>query len=204
MWFAALPAGVGIMLIASPMTRLLFERGAFSADDAARAAGMIACYASGVWAYAMAPVLVRGFFAAGDRTTPARLGLVAVSLNLVLNLALIWPLAEAGLAVATSLAAAVQVVLLASTFSRTVSPIDWHALAPAALKTVFATGAMIVAVLAVGQFAPAPLRASNLESAVQLTFTIGSGAVAYLATAWLLGAEELRLLLGRTQPAINS
>ena len=157
---------------------------------------MIACYASGVWAYAMVPVLVRGFFAAGDRTTPARLGLVAVSLNLALNLTLVWPLAEArpGGGYVAGRGGAGRAA--GRTFSRTVSPIDWHALAPAALKTVFATGAMIVAVLAVGQFAPAPLRASNLESAVQLTLTIGSGAVAYLATAWLLGMDELRLSAG--------
>ncbi len=78
-WFTALPAGVGIMLVAEPLARVLFEHGEFTAADAARSARMIACYASGVWAYCAIPVLVRGFYAVGDRTTPAKLGVIAVA-----------------------------------------------------------------------------------------------------------------------------
>ena len=198
-WFTALPAGIGIMLVAQPMTQVLFQRGAFTPDDAARAARMIACYAAGAWAYCALPVLVRGFYAVGDRTTPAKLGLVAVGLNVVLNLTLIWPLAEIGLAVATAIAASVQVVLLATTFSRTASRLAWNELARSLVQGAAATAAMTVAVVAVGPWFSAAEGLTRTQQSLQLLLTIGLGAGVYLITAWLLGMRELGILLSRPQ-----
>ncbi|MBI3836759.1 MAG: murein biosynthesis integral membrane protein MurJ [Planctomycetia bacterium] len=196
-WFTALPAGVGIILVAQPLTRLLFERGEFTADDAARAARMIACYASGVWAYSAIPVLVRGYYAVGNRATPARLGLIAVGVNLALNLALIWPLAEIGLAVATSIAAGVQVVLLAATFSRDTTQLAWRELGATLTKSAIAVVAMTLAVAGVEHFYPARLEPNRMQQAIHVSLFIGTGAAVYLSTAWLLGMNELRLLLVR-------
>lgn len=194
-WFAALPAGIGIMLVAGPLVRLLFERGEFTAEDAARAARMIACYASGVWAYCAIPLLVRGYYALGDRVTPARLGLVAVAINFVLNLTLIWPLAEQGLAIATSVAAGVQVALLAVTLSRVGSPLAWNDLAVTLASSTIAVVAMMVAVVSV-QWA-LPVAVGRTALAVHVSLTITAGVFVYLAVAWLLGMRELRLLLTR-------
>jgi len=93
-WFTALPAGVGIILVAHPLVKLLFERGEFTADDTARAARTIACYGQrrvGLLRAAGAGAgLLRGRQSRGAR----EIGLVAVALNFVLNVTLIWPLAE--------------------------------------------------------------------------------------------------------------
>ena len=191
--FTALPAGVGVMLVAEPATRVLFERGAFTAHDAQRAAAMIACYASGVWAYCAIPVLVRGFYAVGHAATPAKLGLVAVGVNLALNLMLIWPLAERGLAVSTAVAAAVQMALLAATFSRAVHPLPWRVLGGTLAKCGVATLVMGAAVWAVRHLIPADGDRASLT--VQLIAAIGAGAMAYLAAARVLRMPELGLLL---------
>ena len=63
-------------------------------------------------------MLVRGFYALNDRVTPVRIAVWSVGVNLVLNVTLIWPMAEAGLAVSTSVAAVVQAILLVAIFSR--------------------------------------------------------------------------------------
>jgi putative peptidoglycan lipid II flippase len=188
--FLAIPAGVGIMLVADPVTRVLFERGEFTAADAGRAARMIAAYASGVSAYCAIPVLVRGFYAMGNRLAPARLGAVAVAVNLVLNLLLVWPLAELGLATSTAIAAAVQVVMLALTFSRNCSPLAWRELATTLAKSAIAATAMAAVVLFVQHHPGSP-------RSLQLVLAIGAGAAVYLAAAWLLGMPELRLLVSR-------
>ena len=198
-WFTALPAGLGILLLAQPITRVLFERGEFTAEDATRAARMIACYASGVWAYSAIPVLVRGYYAAGDRMSPARFGLVAVALNLALNLTLIWPLAELGLALSTSIAAGVQVFLLTVSFSRTGSRLDWSELATTMAKSTVASLVMSLAVVWVQSNWSADLPTSRSAEAFSLALSISTGALIYTATAWLLGMHELRLLLGRPQ-----
>ena len=185
------------MLVAEPLVRVLFERGAFTADDSVRASRMISTYAAGVWAYCAIPVLVRGYYAIGNRAAPATLGSAAVALNLTLNLALIWPLAEVGLAVSTAVAAMVQVAALAVLFGRDAVRLAWRELAATALRTLLASGVMTAVVMAVQSWHPLAENASRGAIAVQLVLAILAGAAAYLLTAWVAGAREIALLARR-------
>jgi putative peptidoglycan lipid II flippase len=191
----ALPAGIGLVLVAEPATRLLFERGAFTALDAQRAATMIGWYSSAAWAYCALPVLVRGYYAMEHRATPARIGVVALGVNLALTLGLIWPLGERGLAISTAAAASVQAILLAAVFSRTGTRLAWRELSATIGKGALATGAMALTVMLLGYFTPEHL--SRSQSAVWLVLAICSGATAYVAAAWVLRMGELRILLRR-------
>ena len=100
-----LPASAGLVLLANPLTALLFQHGAFDAEDARQTANMISAYGTAVWAYCGLLIVHRGYYAVGDRKTPLYVGLAAVVLNLVLNLTLIWFLGGQGLAIATAVAA---------------------------------------------------------------------------------------------------
>lgn len=193
--FFGVPAGAGLMLLAEPLARLLFERGEFTADDAARVARMIACYGVGVWAFCAAPVVVRGYYALGDQRTPLRAGLAAMAANLLFNLALLWPLAEAGLALSTSLAAMLQVGLLLVWFSRQRSPIAWRDLAGAALNAVLATSAMLAAGLAT-RWAIGP-GDEGWRRLAEVLGPLASGGGAFFLAAWLLKAPEPGWLLRR-------
>jgi putative peptidoglycan lipid II flippase len=197
-WFTALPAGVGMMLLAEPIMRLLFVRGAFTDHDAQRAAAMIVCYASAAWAYCALPVLARGFYAVGDRRIPVRVGMVAVGIDLLATLFLIWPLAERGLAVSTALAASVQVVLLAALYSRTGSPLLWPQLRVTLAKGTVATLVMTLAVVLCGRVLSAADDPSHLQQAVNLAVAIAMGVAVYFTVAWLLGMQELAIF-GRSQ-----
>lgn len=192
--FLSVPAAAGLVLISEPLARLLFERGSFTADDTARAARVIACYAAGVWAYCATPVVVRGFYALGDRGTPVRIGCVAVGVNLALNLALVWPMAEAGLATATSMAAVVQASLLVVLFSSRKSRLDWGPLGRTAARSLVATLAM--GLVAAGLLSVLASDGGLVRQALRVLGPAGAGAVVYLAVYRLLGGEELALLWG--------
>ncbi len=194
-WFTALPAGVGIVLLAEPLVRVLFQHGAFTADDTRRAAAMIACYASAAWAYCALPLLVRGFYAIGERGTPARIGVVAVGINLAATAALLWPLGERALAISTAVAASLQVALLGAAFSRVAGPLPWRTLARTAGQGVVATAAMAAIVLLIERLIP-EAAASLAEQVFALILAIGGGLVAYLTAARLLRMRELELLFG--------
>ncbi len=197
--FMALPASVGLMLVADPLVRALLQHGEFTSDDAARAARMIACYAGGVWAYCAIPVLVRGYYAAGNRTAPAKLGIVAVGVNLALNIVLIWPLAERGLAVATAVAASTQAALLAFALPLGAGRLAWRDLLTTFCKSGIATVLMAAVVIGVDRAFAASADASRMHSAGQAVLMIAAGVVVYLATARLLGMRELSLLFTRPQ-----
>ena len=190
-----IPASVGLMLLAEPLVRLIFQTGQFGPEDTRRAAGMVFCYATGVWAYCALPVVVRGFYSLSDRMTPVRIGLAAVALNLVLNLTLIWPLAERGLAVATAASAAVQVCVLVVVFSRRRAPLAWRAFGKTLVRTALATIVMTVVGLFVLWLLPqeASLTRILLRVAVPV---IACGAV-YCGVYWLVGGREIGMLLGR-------
>lgn len=194
--FLGIPAGVGLVLLAEPLARLLYERREFTSEDTVRTARVIWSYALGVWAYCALPVLVRGYYALGDRLTPVRVGVMVVAVNFCLNLILIWPLAEAGLAVATSIGASLQVVVLAVVFSRQNVPIRWRAMTATVLRTLVATSAM-----AAGCYGSAwlLLPGSGLVAGLlDVVVPFGIAVIAFLATARLLRAPELSLLVSRS------
>jgi putative peptidoglycan lipid II flippase len=194
----AVPAGIGLAVLAEPLVRLLFEHGHFTADDTARAARITACYAMGVWAYCASHVLVRGFYALGDAITPVKIAAGMVGLNLTLNLLLIWPLQEAGFAVATSISATVQVLLLLRTFSRRAARLDWHALGTTATRTTVATLLLAAAAYGTaGLMAPAAGLGHKLAGVL---VPLGAGGVAFCAAYWLLGGRELAMLWGGQMP----
>ena len=100
-----LPCAVGLAVLSLPIMQVLFERGAFSAADAQATADVLAAYALGLPAYVLVKVLVPGFFARRDTKTPVKIAVVCLVANIVFVLALLWPLAQVGIALATALAA---------------------------------------------------------------------------------------------------
>ncbi|NIL97953.1 MAG: murein biosynthesis integral membrane protein MurJ [Planctomycetales bacterium] len=193
--FLAVPAAAGLFLLAEPVARLLFQRGEFLPEDTLRTARMIRCYALGVWAYCALPVLVRGFYAQQDPHTPLRIGLGVVSCNFLLNLVLIWPLAEAGLAVSTAVAAALQVGWLAVAFARKSGHLDWWEMSGTLLRSIVATAAMYGAGLAVLGSLPDDGGLTHQMVAVLAPLIVCLAV--YLAVSHALGSGEWRLLTSR-------
>jgi len=111
--FIALPSSAGLLLVRADLPAVMYGGASgFSDSGIVRSAAVLAAYAPAVWAYSINHVLTRAFYARGDTRTPMRIAVGIVALNLVLNLVLIWPLAEAGLAAATSLSSIAQSIIL--------------------------------------------------------------------------------------------
>ncbi len=110
--FLALPAALAFLLVADELIVTLFQRGHFSPGDAQATAFALTAYAVGLPAYVLVKVLGPAFFARRDTRTPVLVGIVSVVVNVILNLILMRYLAHAGLALATAIAAWVNVMLL--------------------------------------------------------------------------------------------
>lgn len=115
----AVPAACGLAVLAGPILSTLFEYGAMTATDVAAASGALAAYGIGLVALSFVKILAPAYFARQDTRTPVRVGMVAVAVNVGLNLALIGPLAHVGLALATSVAGVVNAALLLRGLLRT-------------------------------------------------------------------------------------
>jgi putative peptidoglycan lipid II flippase len=188
----SVPASVGLMLLGQPITRLLLQHGHFRPEDTVRVAWVINCYAAGVWANCAWPVLVRGFYALGDMATPVRVGASVVGLNLILNLTLIWPLAEAGLAISTTVATVVQLSVLMALFSRHQVSLDWRQLSATVLRTILAAAVMAAVICSLRAYVPGS--GSLTSQAIQVGAPLFLGAAAYCGAYLLLGGRELGML----------
>ncbi|MCL5424772.1 MAG: murein biosynthesis integral membrane protein MurJ [Gammaproteobacteria bacterium] len=107
-----LPAALALAVLAEPLLITLFHYGAMTDHDIQMAAMSLRAYAFGLVAFMLIKVLAPGFFARQDTRTPVKVGIIAMVANMVFNLLLIWPLAHAGLALATALSAFLNAGLL--------------------------------------------------------------------------------------------
>jgi putative peptidoglycan lipid II flippase len=107
-----LPAAVGILVLAGPLMATLFGYGKFNAFDVVMGSRSLMAYAIGLPAFMLIKVLASGFYSRQDIRTPVRIAVIAMITCMVLNGALIFPLAHAGLALATSLGSIVNAGLL--------------------------------------------------------------------------------------------
>jgi putative peptidoglycan lipid II flippase len=191
------PASAGLMLLAQPLAVALFQYGRFDAEDARQTAGMIGAYGAGVWAYCGLLILQRGFYAVGDRMTPLRVGLLAMILNIVLNLTLIWPLGGRGLALSTTFVAILQCLVTAWLLQERVGKLDWNRIAQTTIKTAVSTGLMSLACWLTA--AALPRLPFDLGRAGRLGIPLLVGAGIYFVAAWMIRLEELWMLLSRTR-----
>jgi len=107
-----LPSAVGLFVLAGPMIATLFQSGVFDAADVAMSRQSLMAYALGLLSFILIKVLAPGYYSRQDTRTPVRIAVIAMFANMVLNIILVFPLAHAGLALATSLSATLNAFLL--------------------------------------------------------------------------------------------
>ena len=195
-----LPAACALALVAEPVVSTLFGRGAFGQAEIRATAAALAVYATGLPAYVLAKALTPAFYAREDTATPVKISIVCMVANLVLNILLMGPLLHVGIALATSLSAWLNVLLLAGVLAR-------HGdLAPdARLKSRVARQAAAAALMGLVLVLLLPVLASGFSGGegarvLALALLVGAGVLAYALAAWGLGAArpaELRAALAR-------
>jgi putative peptidoglycan lipid II flippase len=173
------PAGAGLWLLAEPLATLFFVRGEFTAQDAWRTAQLVRGYSLGTCACCALPVVLRAYYALGDRRTPLRIGSAMVAANLALNLILVWPLGEAALALSTSACAAVQCLVLGGLLLK----LDRTYLAEL-LSTALCVSAATALMCLIGHLVLQHLAAA--EHVVQVAAVIAASVAVYSALMWRL------------------
>ncbi len=108
----AVPAAIGLFMLAAPLFAGLFQYGKFLQHDALMAARSLRAYAFGLPAFMLVKVLASGFYSQQDIKGPVRIAVAALIVNMILNFILIWPMAHAGLALATALSSTLNAGLL--------------------------------------------------------------------------------------------
>ena len=113
------PATIGLMILAGPMLTAFFQYGEFSGHDVRMATMSLVAFSFGLLGFIFVKVLAPGFYAQQNTRTPVRIGIIAMVTNMGLNIIFVVamnmleiPGSHAGLALATSLSAFLNALLL--------------------------------------------------------------------------------------------
>lgn len=137
--FINLLASVLLLVLAQPMVRLLFQSGQFTAASTHRTALALAGLAPGLVAYSAVNVLARAFYALGDTTTPMRISVVCLIMNLIVSLWLIGPFRQFGLGIANTITSTVNVWLLLRALRKKLKHLDLAPLQSASWRLAIAS-----------------------------------------------------------------
>ncbi len=198
--FFALPATAALVIAATPIVHGVFEHGAFSKADTSGTAAVLAAFSCGVPAYVLIKVLTPNFYARGDTKTPLRLALWSMLVNLIGNLALIWPLQHIGVGVATAAAAWVNLILIWTVLRR-----RGHIHPDARLKRkaprILLSAVIMAAALWFGGIFADPLMGDGLLRRVAvLSVLCGGGGVVYFMAIFMFGAYRISELKQLVRP----
>lgn len=107
-----IPSAVGLFMLAAPLLSTILQHGKFNIFDVTMASRSLMAFAVGLPAFMSIKVLASGFYSRQDIKTPVKIAVIAMISNMFLNLILIFPLAHAGLALATSITSTLNASLL--------------------------------------------------------------------------------------------
>jgi putative peptidoglycan lipid II flippase len=190
------PATVAMLVFSGPLTATIFGYGAFRPHDTLMASYALMAYSWGLLGFSLVKVLAPGYFARQDTRTPVRVGLIALGVNMAMNIGIVLPAKYFGfpyphvlLATSTCTSAAVNTALL------------WRGLVKQGVykprpgwgvllaRILFANAVMAALLLYLGGDIQGWLAAAPLQRAARLAFCVTAGAAAYFAALYVSGVR---------------
>lgn len=190
----ALPAAAAMLFLSLPITRLVYQRGAFSGEDTLLTAQTLAMTAIGIPGIGLRELFTRSFYAHKDIKAPTIIGILSVLLNAGLSFLLYRAYGAPGIAIATSVSAIASAVVLFILLEARHHAIEGRRVLRCLWKTTVATAVMTAALLFLAQV----LHISTLVGTsflLTMVLLIGVGVALYIAVLWALRMEELSMAL---------
>jgi putative peptidoglycan lipid II flippase len=191
--FLLLPAAVVSAVLAQPIVRLLYERGAFSPDNTVVVAQCLAAFSLGLMFNGWMLLLSRGFYGLQRNWVPTTVALGTVGLNAVLD-AILYRVGVWGIPLATSLVNMVGVALLLIAMRRSPGLAGARAVVASVARILAASAVAAGAAYGVWWGLDDVLGRDLWAQVVSLGCGLAAGAALYLAAARLLGVRELEAL----------
>jgi putative peptidoglycan lipid II flippase len=201
----AVPAAVGLIVLAEPLVATIFYGGAFTSDDVELTALALQAFAIGLVGFSYVKILAPAYFAREDTRTPVRIGLVALAVNFLLSVTLAWYLtrigfagSHAGLALAISIAALLNAFLLYRGLRRDGVLRHGRGWSWLLLRVTGANAVMWFVLDQLERPGAWWLDVSIMDRIGWLAVTIGAGALAYFVLLFVLGTRLHDFRLRRT------
>lgn len=191
-----LPAAVGLWACAEPIYSLFFMKGEFSFISVQATARALAAYAPGLVFVGISRVVVPAFYAMHDTKTPVWISFWTLLINFIFGLLLMGPLLHVGLALALTISAFANSVMLLWCLRRRMGPLGLKALAVTSIKALLAAAVMGIVVAVLLRYGAWSLPGHSLEKGAILCAAVAAGVIIYAAGCVMLRIPEASALAG--------
>jgi len=193
--FITIPSAVGLIVLKDSLIRLIYEHGIFSRAATNMTASALLYYSIGLFAYACVRLITMSFYALKDTKTPVKVGIYIVFINIALDLILIRYLAHSGLALATSAAAILNMIILLKVLQDKIGYIELKSQASFLIKIIISSIFLGIICVLVNNYFGSILDLNNkYNQIIQVAASIFSGGLVYFIISYILGVKEVRSL----------
>lgn len=193
--FITIPATVALIVLRVPIISVLFQRGEFGVEATYLTAQALLFYAVGLWAFSVIRVIVSAFYSLQDTKSPMKAAIVALIVNVVFSVLLMFPLKHGGLALATSIASAVNVLLLTVVLKRRIGAFLDQEFYRSVFKVFASSAGMWIVILLAGAFFPWHVGGPLSERLLYLVVCIATGMAAFFIFSRLLKCSEMMTVI---------
>ncbi len=185
----ALPAALGLALMAVPLVSTLYHYGAFNAYDVEQTRWALVAYAAGLLGLILVKVLAPGFYARGDIRTPVKIAVFTLIMTQLMNVAFMGPLQHVGLALAIGIGACLNAWFLWRRLCASgayVPQPGWAGFTARLCGAMTAMGCVVWALSPAGE-RWLQMQAEPLVRVAWLGGVVSTGALVYFCALWLMG-----------------
>lgn len=197
------PISVGAIVLATPIVKLLFQRGEFDARATSMTAIALIMYSIGMVAFGLRDILGKVFYALQDTKTPMINGAIAMVMNIVLNIILVKYLQLAGLALATSISAIVCIFLLFGSLKKKVGYFGQDKIIKTTIKSILSAIVMGFVTYFAYNILSSLLGIGFVREAISLVVSIGIGAITYAILVVVLKVDEVNVVTTMMKKKLN-
>ncbi len=192
-----IPATVGLVLLAAPIIRLIFEHGNFTAADTYMTAAALRFYALGLFAYASVKVMVPVFYALDDTRYPVFGSFLAVGVNIIIILLTITTMQHTAMALSISGAMTANFLFLGFILYWRLEGYSLAYLAKGLGKVLAAALLMGLYLYVLSFFLLEWMQRGFFNELLGVLFFVASGAIVYGITLYLLKLQELKFIIDK-------
>lgn len=198
-----IPISIGAIVLATPIVKLLFQRGEFDARATSMTAIALIMYSIGMVAFGLRDIIGKVFYALKDTKTPMINGAIAMIMNIVLNIILVKYLQLAGLALATSISAIVCIFLLFGSLKKKIGYFGQDKIIKTTIKSIVAAVVMGIVTYFVYNIVSNLLGLGFAKEAVSLAISVGIGAITYGILVVVLKVDEINVITDVMKKKLN-
>jgi len=182
--FIIIPASIGLIVLAVPITKTLFERGKFDRYSTLITANALMFYSIGLFSYSGIKILVSCFYSLKDTLTPVKIAGVSFLLNIALNFVLMFPLKIGGLALSASISGIFNFLALFYILRKKIGFLEGYKILNSFLKVLLASLVM-AAIIYICSF----------KIGLNLFIVISIAIASYIMAAFIFDVKEAKEFL---------